>query len=267
MLRLYVFLLLSTHVFTLRPTLPRRSAVASASAWAVSAATLSPARPPAFAEPLDANGRPIGRTSTSGESYSRSPGGARRIDAAGRDFAESKELNKEFYSDKGGEKITVEAKIPLGAKLGDEFEVKLPDGSVRLVPVPPGIPPGSTLKLKIELPPTSSSSAASTRPAMPSPPPSPRERRPSSPPPRPPPAAPAAPTRQGNAADFASLGSQSYNEVNVNEAKEKFARIALEEIARKEAKLGFELDNEAKSAIVQLLRSRYCGKDGLIGPC
>ena len=53
----------------------------------------------------------------------------------------------------------------------------------------------------------------------------------------------------------------------VNEAKEKFARIALEEIADKEAKLGFELDNEAKSAIVQLLRSRYCGKDGLIGPC
>ena len=53
----------------------------------------------------------------------------------------------------------------------------------------------------------------------------------------------------------------------VNEAKEKFARIALEEIARKEAKLGFELDNEAKSAIIQLLRSRYCGKDGLIGPC
>ena len=47
----------------------------------------------------------------------------------------------------------------------------------------------------------------------------------------------------------------------------RFARVVQEAIAKREEQLGFELDKEDIDSLVGILRIKYCGPQGQIGPC
>ena len=57
------------------------------------------------------------------------------------------------------------------------------------------------------------------------------------------------------------------SEKDVNAAKARFNEILAETVARREAEYGFELDANDIRNIADVLRVKYCGKEGLIGPC
>lgn len=47
----------------------------------------------------------------------------------------------------------------------------------------------------------------------------------------------------------------------------RFDLIVQENIKKREAKLGFELDKDDIESLVSVLRLKYCGPQGMIGPC
>ena len=63
------------------------------------------------------------------------------------------------------------------------------------------------------------------------------------------------------------LSSQNFDESDKGEAKRKFADIVKQKVAEREAKLGFELDDDDIKDLEKPLRIKYCGPSGLIGPC
>lgn len=62
-------------------------------------------------------------------------------------------------------------------------------------------------------------------------------------------------------------GSQNSGEVDTGGAKERFAMIVRQTVQKREAEFGFELDADDIKQIEAVLRPKYCGKAGLIGPC
>ena len=62
-------------------------------------------------------------------------------------------------------------------------------------------------------------------------------------------------------------GSQNYGDINVMEAKRRFQDIVVDTVLKREAEYGFELDANDIKQIESVLRVKYCGKEGLIGPC
>lgn len=63
------------------------------------------------------------------------------------------------------------------------------------------------------------------------------------------------------------LGSQNFADADKGEAKAKFAEIMKQKVAEREAKLGFELDADDIKELEKAQRVKYCGPQGLIGPC
>ena len=63
------------------------------------------------------------------------------------------------------------------------------------------------------------------------------------------------------------LGSQNFADADKGEAKAKFAEIMKQKVAEREAKLGFELDADDIKELEKAQRLKYCGPQGLIGPC
>jgi hypothetical protein len=63
------------------------------------------------------------------------------------------------------------------------------------------------------------------------------------------------------------LRSQNFQEIDTVEAEARFRRVVLERIAEREAKLGFRLEEDDIYDLVRVLRDRYCGPQGVIGPC
>lgn len=62
-------------------------------------------------------------------------------------------------------------------------------------------------------------------------------------------------------------GSLNYNEIDAKEAKRRFLSIVAETVAKREADYGFELDLDDIKQVESVLRVKYCGPQGLIGPC
>jgi hypothetical protein len=62
-------------------------------------------------------------------------------------------------------------------------------------------------------------------------------------------------------------GSMEYGEMDVAAAKARFNEILYETVARREADYGFELDAADIKNLEGVLRIKYCGREGLIGPC
>lgn len=70
--------------------------------------------------------------------------------------------------------------------------------------------------------------------------------------------------------DFVGLsggGSLNYGEIDKNEARQRFLKILSETVDKREAEYGFELDANDIKQIESVLRVKYCGPQGLIGPC
>ena len=63
------------------------------------------------------------------------------------------------------------------------------------------------------------------------------------------------------------FGTQNYADINVAQAKARFQEIVVETVMKREAEYGFELDANDVKQIESVLRVKYCGKEGLIGPC
>ncbi len=61
--------------------------------------------------------------------------------------------------------------------------------------------------------------------------------------------------------------SQNYGEVDKNDAELRFQAIVAETAKKREADFGFELDDDDIRQIEAVLRPKYCGPQGLIGPC
>ena len=61
--------------------------------------------------------------------------------------------------------------------------------------------------------------------------------------------------------------SQNMNEVDKDSAKSRFRAIVMETARKREAEYGFELDASDIKQIESVLRPKYCGPQGLIGPC
>ena len=53
----------------------------------------------------------------------------------------------------------------------------------------------------------------------------------------------------------------------MSDAKARFADVLAQTVEKKEAQLGFELEPDMVKDLEKILRVRYCGPDGLIGPC
>ena len=64
-----------------------------------------------------------------------------------------------------------------------------------------------------------------------------------------------------------SEATQNFNERSVSDAKARFADVLAQTVEKKEAQLGFELEPDMVKDLEKILRVRYCGPDGLIGPC
>ena len=70
--------------------------------------------------------------------------------------------------------------------------------------------------------------------------------------------------------DFVGLsggGSQNYGEIQASEARERFQEILYSTVEKQEAFLGFKLKEEEIEGLAKVLRNKYCGPAGLIGPC
>ena len=63
------------------------------------------------------------------------------------------------------------------------------------------------------------------------------------------------------------FGTQNYAEMDKDGAKKRFMEIVADTVAKREAEYGFELDADDIKQIEAVLRIKYCGKEGLIGPC
>ena len=61
--------------------------------------------------------------------------------------------------------------------------------------------------------------------------------------------------------------SQNFGEVDKNGAEMRFQAIVAETARKREADFGFELDDDDIRQIEEVLRPKYCGPQGLIGPC
>ncbi|KAL1523162.1 hypothetical protein AB1Y20_018117 [Prymnesium parvum] len=91
--------------------------------------------------------------------------------------------------------------------------------------------------------------------------------------PPPPPRAPLPPRQyeQGSAAraiqPVRSMDSQEFSQIDPDSAKAKFARVVEEAVRKREEKLGFALDKDDIESLVGILRVKYCGPQGMIGPC
>lgn len=62
-------------------------------------------------------------------------------------------------------------------------------------------------------------------------------------------------------------GSQEYGDIDKSAARKRYLAILGETVARREAEYGFELDAKDIAQIDSVLRIKYCGPTGLIGPC
>ena len=62
-------------------------------------------------------------------------------------------------------------------------------------------------------------------------------------------------------------GSMNGGEVDVAGAKARFKEIVRKTVQKREADFGFELDAADIKQIEDVLRPKYCGPAGLIGPC
>jgi hypothetical protein len=51
------------------------------------------------------------------------------------------------------------------------------------------------------------------------------------------------------------------------DAKARFAAIVAQTVEKREAQFGFKLDADDIKEIEKVLRPKYCGPSGLIGPC
>lgn len=63
------------------------------------------------------------------------------------------------------------------------------------------------------------------------------------------------------------FGSQNFSEIDASGARRRFLEILAETVAKREEEYGFELDANDIKQIESVLRIKYCGKEGLIGPC
>ena len=63
------------------------------------------------------------------------------------------------------------------------------------------------------------------------------------------------------------FGTQTYSDVDVEAARRRFAEIVMDAVAKREADYGFKLDAEDIKQVESVLRIKYCGKEGMIGPC
>jgi len=61
--------------------------------------------------------------------------------------------------------------------------------------------------------------------------------------------------------------SQNYGDVNKNDAEARFMKIVFDTAKKREYDYGFEIDDEDIQQIEEVLRPKYCGPQGLIGPC
>lgn len=66
---------------------------------------------------------------------------------------------------------------------------------------------------------------------------------------------------------LSGFGTQNYQDMDVDGAKARFRDILLKTVKQREAEYGFELDANDIKQVEQVLRIKYCGKEGLIGPC
>ena len=62
-------------------------------------------------------------------------------------------------------------------------------------------------------------------------------------------------------------GSMEKGEISAQDAKARFAEIVLQTVEKREREFGFELDAADVKQIADVLRVKYCGPEGLIGPC
>jgi len=76
-----------------------------------------------------------------------------------------------------------------------------------------------------------------------------------------------APPQQAQALGLSGGGSQNAGEVDVAGAKARFRAIVLQTAEVREREYGFELDAADIKQIENALRPKYCGPQGLIGPC
>jgi len=61
--------------------------------------------------------------------------------------------------------------------------------------------------------------------------------------------------------------SQNYGDIDKDGAEARFQAIVAETARKREADFGFELDADDIRQIEEVLRPKYCGPSGLIGPC
>jgi len=76
-----------------------------------------------------------------------------------------------------------------------------------------------------------------------------------------------APPAQAQYLGLTGGGSQNAGEVDKAGAKERFAMIVRQTVEKREREFGFELDAADIKQIEDVLRPKYCGPAGLIGPC
>ena len=62
-------------------------------------------------------------------------------------------------------------------------------------------------------------------------------------------------------------GTQNAGDIDKDGAKARFRAIVMETVKKREADFGFELDADDIKQVEAVLRPKYCGKEGLIGPC
>lgn len=62
-------------------------------------------------------------------------------------------------------------------------------------------------------------------------------------------------------------GSQEKGDMTKADARARFADIVMQTVAKREAEYGFQLDSDDVRQIADVLRVKYCGPEGLIGPC
>ena len=62
-------------------------------------------------------------------------------------------------------------------------------------------------------------------------------------------------------------GTQEYGDMDKTDARRRYLSILFETVAKREAEYGFELDAKDIQQVDSVLRIKYCGPQGLIGPC
>lgn len=70
----------------------------------------------------------------------------------------------------------------------------------------------------------------------------------------------------GSAGPALQSGS-AREDVTREEARQRFADVLAQRVAKREKDLGFTLDADDIKELEGILRIKYCGPDGLIGPC